>query len=161
MRSGLIVPVFATLAALSMLTACDRLAGKESDLSYEQASNRIVEVAESSLRIGLGDDLAAVEMNSRQGLCDDAYGALSDYVYPIVDYEFPLKLLGDDPDAFVHEVEKLWRSNDLETSPSNSSRVTKRFGVSSDGFNFEVFVNRESGIASVGGSGPCVDPPDE
>lgn len=148
------------MLVIFVAVGCGRLDGKESDLSYAEASARIVEVAEPSLQIGLGNDLDVAEMKTRQGLCDDAFGALSDYVYPVVDYRFPIELLGDEPDSFVYEVEELWLAEGLETIPSNSPTATKRFGVTSDGFNFEVYVNPESGLASVGGSGPCVDPPE-
>lgn len=161
MRARLVSSVLGSLITLVMLSACAGLSGKESNLSYAEASEKIVELAEPSLRIGLGTDLHPAEKRSRQSPCDDAFGAPSEYVRPVVQYRFPLELIEGDPDRFVEEVEELWRSRDLETSPHNSASVTRSFGTTPDGFNFRVFVNRESGIAFVGGSGPCVDPPEE
>lgn len=155
------LPFVGILAFLVMLSGCGRLSGKESDISYKAASDRIAALAERTLQIGLGDEWRLAEQNARQGLCDDAFGALSDHVRPVLRYQFPLNRLDDDPARFVAKVEELWLANELETSSSVSSRVTRRFGVSSDGFNYQVTVNRESEIVYVGGSGPCVDPPDD
>lgn len=147
---------------LLVISGCGgRLSGKESDLTYDQATDEITDVAERSLAIALGDDLHLSEKSSRQRTCDDAFGGPGDFVYPVVDYKFPMALLHGDADSFVRAVEDLWRANELEVTPSESSRTTKRFGVSSEGFSFQLTVNRESDIIYVGGAGPCVAPPQE
>lgn len=147
-----------TLCAF-LLTACSGLSGKESDLSYADAEERIVRFTERALRIGLGTELDAAEMYSRQGLCNDAQGALSDYVRPVVHYRFPLELLEDDRDEFVEEVEELWRSEDMQTSRDSSPDASIAVGVSSEGSSFRVYVDRVSDSVFVDGFGPCVEPP--
>lgn len=143
-----------------LLTACAGLSGKESDISYALAEERTIRLTEPSLRIGLGTQLDAAEMYSRQGLCDDAQGGLSDYVRPVVLYRFPLELLEGDAHRFVEDVEELWRSGDMETISDISSDASTAVGVSSDGFSSWVYMNRGPGRVYVAGFGPCVEPPE-
>lgn len=75
------------LALLLTLSAFAGLSGKQSDMSYAAASDRIALLPERSISIGIGDDSDLVDRNSRQGLCDEALGTLSDYIYPVIDYQ--------------------------------------------------------------------------
>lgn len=143
-----------------LFTACAGLSGKESDLSYAVAEERIIRLTDPVLRMGLGTELDAAESYSRQGLCDDAHGALSDYVRPVVHYRFPVELLEGGPDDFVDEVEDLWRSEGIETTSDSSPAISIAVGVSSDGSSFRVYVDSGTASVFVGGSGPCVEPPE-
>lgn len=154
----LVLAIF--LIALFIQPGCDYLSGKESDLSYEDASARIDDLSENSLRLGLGDSFDQASRFSREGFCANAFNAPSDFVHPAISYRFPLELLTIDPETFVVRVDDYWSRNKLETSSDDSGGVLTRFGVSDDGFNYQLSVNRESGTVYLGGSGPCVTPPE-
>lgn len=146
---------------LAFLLACDRLAGRESDLSYEEASKRIVEIAEESIRLGLGDQLDEATHRSSEGFCANVFNAPSDYVHPAISYQFPIEALEPDPESFLEMIEKLWANQGLRISSSDSSSFLQTIGATDDGFNFRAAVSFESGIVDVGGTGPCVSPPSE
>lgn len=160
MPASLKPQLWAVLVVLLVFSACGRLSGKESDRSFVAAADEVSELAELSLRIGLGNELETVETHSSHQSCPDAFGGPTDYVSPVLDYRFPLELLELSPDTFVDEVEQLWRTRQLDITSEEAARVTKRLGVSSDGFNFQLTVNRGSGVVYLVGSGPCVEPPE-
>lgn len=156
-------PAFASVGVFTLLlilSACAGLSGKQSDMSYAAASDRITLLAERSISIGIDNESDLVERNLHQGLCDNAFGSLSDYVRPVIRYEFPLDQLDYDPDGFSTDVEGLWVANDLETSSDVFPTIETLLGSSEDGFNFQLTINRESGRIYVDASGPCVEPPD-
>lgn len=81
--------------------------------------------------------------------------------YPGYEYQFPLELLGPDPNAFARRVAGFWKSEGFKIIPSDVDSEIYGSFAERDDFNLQVFVNRRTGMALIAGSGPCVPKPEE
>ncbi|MGH8908163.1 MAG: hypothetical protein ACRD0K_17040 [Egibacteraceae bacterium] len=152
--------------ALVLLAGCglifDRIYDREPSMTYEEARRRIVGLVEDSLAAGLqGKPPPRVEPLFRDDpSCVDAWGApVTGEVQPGLEYNFPLDHLGEDPEAFVAAAEGLWRGRGFTVSPYDAADVPTVFAVVDGGFRLQVFVNHNTDMAYVGGTGPCVKSP--
>lgn len=137
------------IAVILLLGGCRPPGGI--DLSYQQSEQKIVELVDEALRVGMdGSTLPAKPIPEQKHVCDDPQEASPSYAY-----HFPLSLLGPQPDSFVSRIEELWRSENFNLDPADEPGMNSSFATTDDGFNLEVVVNRKTGMALVGGSGVC------
>ena len=140
---------------LALVTpACSFLPGRDSDVSYMESEKQLTVLVDEAMSRGLKGNLPE-RGDVRQKDCQNADLAPTEEVYPVYEYHFPIELLVDDPEEFVRVVESVWKNHGLTIDQDNNTPGVTGSFATGDGFSLEVFVNRNSNMAKVGGSGPC------
>lgn len=129
------------------------------ELSYSEAKNELKMLVDEAVLPSLQTSARPLpEVGPDERCTEDS--ASSTKFASTYQYFFPISFLKN-PDSFVAGTGTLWRSNGLLVEEDNKTpNVKSNFGVGR-GFNLEVFVNYDSGMAYVGGSGPCLVPPSQ
>lgn len=149
------------VVALLLLASCGRGHDTEPHMTYDEAKRQVTRLVEDSLVAGLqGKPEPSVKpLFGDDPGCNDAWGSPVDEVQPGLEYNFPIDHLGDDPDAFVAAAERLWRERGFTvTRDYNTPGVPSVFAVVDGGFHLSAFVNHNTDMVYVGGTGPCVKP---
>ncbi|MGH8910344.1 MAG: hypothetical protein ACRD0K_28575, partial [Egibacteraceae bacterium] len=132
-------------------------------MTYDEARRQVFGLVEGSLTAGLeGRPPPSVEpLVGDSPSCADAWGVpIVEEVQPGLEYNFSIEHLDEDPDAFVDVVERFWRQRGFGvTRDDNTPGVPHAFAVVEGDFNLQVFVNHDTGMVYVGGTGPCVVSP--
>lgn len=143
-----------------VLAGCSGCLGK-GGMNHEQASTKLMMLVDSGLDAGLnGRDRPQPDPLGYDACTDDLLGPTGE-ARPAYSYLFQYSVLGDDGQAFADKVAGLWQNEGLRiTATKNDPNLIERFAVSDDGFHLSLAVNREIDQVYIGGSGPCVDPPE-
>lgn len=149
-----------TIVTLVAVAGCSLVTGKESDLSYAEASQRLDESTQAVLRLAIGETDSLPEPSERQGTCDSPLGGLSEYQQPVLRYELPIESLEVDAEDFLVKVTEFWEGDGASVSRRNDSLTSSVLADWDDGFNLRAMVNPNTGLVHIGGSGPCVTPPE-
>ncbi len=124
-------------------------------MTYEEAASEMRRLVDQGLMKGLRQQEQLPKSELYDLGCDEP-----DHIYPAYDYHFPLDLVGPDPDSFVVRVENYWKSEGFQLDQVDADPgINDTYATSPSGFNLHVFVNRNTGMALVEGSGPCVQTP--
>jgi hypothetical protein len=129
------------------------------DISHEDASDRVIEGVNEALDAGLQGKSRPAPTPLSYHICTDDLG-LDNRAMPTFSYVFPLTLLGSEGSAFGERATAVWKSHGMKITESDNAGVLNRFAVSDDGFRFSITVNQQANQVYIGGSGPCVDPPE-
>jgi hypothetical protein len=146
------------LLAASTLTGCQASFGRGMD--YEEASDTMVRLLNEGLDAGLDGRERPESLGLGQHNCTDDLIGPTDEVGPTLRYTFHYTALGIDSATFAESVTETWRAKGMRIATQDRPRVYQRFAVSDDGFRFSLIINEEIDQISIGGSGPCVDPPE-
>lgn len=92
--------------------------------------------------------------------CTDSLIGPTNEVRPNFSYTFNYTDLGVDSGTFVENVIATWQAKGMRVTDHDRPRIFRRFAVSEDGYELSLTINEEIDQISIGGSGPCVDPPD-
>lgn len=135
---------------------CTRLP-KSGNLSYEEAREELVRLVDAAVKTNVKPDLLPLPEADPAERCNSENESSPEFSSSY-GYFFPVDLLTND-ESFVDSTEMLWREADLRIEEDNATpHLTSSFAVGR-GFNLKVFINDDSGMAYVGGSGPCLVPP--
>lgn len=91
---------------------------------------------------------------------DDLLGPAMGEVSAAFDYLFSYKSLEGDGKGFAERATSVWKRKGMKLTAIDSPGVFERYAVSDDGFQVSVIANEAIDQVSIGGSGPCVPPPD-
>lgn len=148
----------AILLMLPLLVGCEGWF-ETGDISHEEASDRVIEGVNQALDAGLQGKPRPEATPLSYRICTDDLG-LDDRATPTFSYVFPLTFLGSDGSAFGEKATAVWKSQGMKITEADNPGILNRFAVSDDGFRFSITVNQEANQVYIGGSGPCVDPPE-
>lgn len=131
-----------------------------SDVEHEQASRRLIQLVDEALEAGLQGKARPEPTGLGYHACtDDRLGPTGE-ANPTYDYRFQYDLLGDAGPEFADKAAEVWRNEGLEiTAARNDTGLIERY-AEGQGFNLSLTLNLEIGQVHIGGSGPCVDPPE-
>lgn len=148
----------ALLIVALLLTAC-RLNATD-QLEFEEANTMLINFVDGALDSGLqGAERPDQPISRSPKPCtDDLIGPTSE-VSPTYDYLFEYTLL-DDGEGFVERVTEFWEKEGFTINKRDDAEAFRRFATSDDGFSVSVQANQALNQVSIGGSGPCVDPPE-
>jgi hypothetical protein len=129
-------------------------------MDYEEASDTVVRLVNEALDAGLDGRERPEPLGFGNYPCtDDLIGPTSE-VSPGLSYSFPYTALGIDSETFAENATESWRAKGMRITTQDGPHVYQRFAISDDGFRFSLTINEEIDQISIGGSGPCVDPPE-
>lgn len=147
----------AIVVLLTPLIACGTFGTKQMD--FDEAKTRLIELVDGALDAGLEREKKPDPTPLGQYPCTDELIGPTSEVRAAFDYEFEYTLL-DNSEGFVERATEFWEKEGLKINNRDDSEAYRRFAVSDDGFSLTVQANRSLNQVSIGGSGPCVDPPD-
>jgi hypothetical protein len=130
-------------------------------MDYQEASETVVRHVNEALDAGLGGKIRPEPLGFGQDNCTDDLIGPTGKVQPNLSYSFPYSDLGIDAATFADKATATWREKGMTITELDRSRILRRFAVSEDGFRFSLTINQDIDQISIGGSGPCVDPPEE
>lgn len=129
-------------------------------MDYEEASDTVVRLVNEALDAGLDGRERPEPLGFGNDHCTDNLIGPTGEVRPDLGYSFPYAALGINSEAFAENATETWRARGMAITVLDSPGLYERFAVSEDGYRFSLTINEESDHISIGGSGPCVDPPD-
>jgi len=129
-------------------------------MDYQEASDTMVRLVNEALDAGLDGRERPEPLGPGQKPCTDDLIGPTGEVRPNLSYLFPYTAVGIDSRTFAEQVTATWRAKGMRIAEQDRPRVFQRFAVSEDGFRFSLVINEETDQISIGGSGPCVDPPE-
>lgn len=129
-------------------------------MDYREASETVVRLTNEALDAGLEGKQRPEPLGFGQDHCSDGLIGPTGEVRPDIGYSFPFTDLGINSSTFAEKATASWRARGMAITTQDRPRVFQRFAVSDDGFRFSLTINEETDQISIGGSGPCVDPPD-
>ncbi|HVL51586.1 MAG TPA: hypothetical protein VM754_08835 [Actinomycetota bacterium] len=130
-------------------------------MDYQEASDTVVQLVNEALDAGLDGKERPEPFGVGPKPCTDNLIGPTGEVSPDFGYAFPYTALGIDSTTFAEQATATWRAKDMRITSLDRPGIFRRFAVSEDGFRFSLTINEEIDQISIGGSGPCVDPPDE
>jgi hypothetical protein len=146
------------LILATTLTGCQPVFGGGVD--YEEASDTVVRLVNDALDAGLDGRERPDPLGFGNDPCSDRLIGPTSEVRPDIGYSFPYSALGIDSGTFAENATETWRSKGMAITELDSPGLYERFAVSEDGYRFSLTINEEIDQISIGGSGPCVDPPE-
>lgn len=146
------------LLVASALTGCQAFFGVRID--YGEASDTVVRLVNEALDAGLDGRQRPEQLGFGDDPCTDDLIGPTSQVSPGLSYSFPYTALGIDGRTFADSVTETWRAKGMTIIDQDRPGHFRRFAVSEDGYRFSVTINEEIDQISIGGSGPCVDPPE-
>lgn len=129
-------------------------------MDYDEASDMVVRLVNEALDAGLDGKERPEPLGLGSDHCTDGLLGPTDQVRPNFSYTFPYMAMGIDTATFAESVTANWRANGMRVRDQDRPRIFRRFAVSEDGYRLSLTINEEIDQISIGGSGPCVDPPD-
>lgn len=128
-------------------------------MDFDEANKRLIELVDGALEAGLEREKKPDPIPLGQYPCTDEVLGPTSEMRAAFDYEFEYTLL-EDGEGFVERATEFWEKQGLTIENRDDADVHQRFAVSDDGFSLTVQANQRLNQVSIGGSGPCVDPPD-
>jgi hypothetical protein len=129
-------------------------------MDYEEASDTVVRLVNEALDAGLDGRERPEPLGFGNDPCTDSLLGPTSEISPGLSYSFPYTALGIDSAKFAESASATWRANGMRVTDQDRPRLFRRFAVSEDGYRFSLTINEETDHISIGGTGPCVDPPD-
>ncbi len=145
------------LMLATTLTGCQPVFGGGVD--YEEARETVVRLVNEALDAGLDGRERPEPLGFGNDPCTDNLIGPTSEVRPDIGYSFPYAALGIDSETFAEKTTETWRARGMAITELDSPGLYERFAVSEDGYRFSLTINEEIDQISIGGSGPCVDPP--
>lgn len=130
-------------------------------MDYDEASETVVRLVNEALDAGLDGKKRPDPLGFGQDNCTDDLTGPTGKVRPNLSYSFPYTELGIDTERFAENGTATWREEGMEITEQDRPSFFRRFAVSEDGYRFSLTINEEIDQISIGGSGPCVEPPDD
>jgi ADP-ribose pyrophosphatase YjhB (NUDIX family) len=146
------------LLAACTITGCQALFG--GGIDYDEASDTVVRLVNEALDAGLDGRERPEPLGFGNDPCTDDLIGPTSQVSPGLSYSFPYTALGIASETFAENATETWRAKGMEITVLDSPRLFERFAVSEEGYRFSLTINEETDHISIGGSGPCVDPPE-
>lgn len=148
------------LVGILLLSSCSFPNSKVEAINYSEARSRLAKLVDEAVKAGLkARPLPAGEFERDQRCMNDDGSPSPNRFHSIYGHYLSLELLNEDPDRLVDAAEKVWLEEGLEIVQDNKTPGVVSSFATGDGFYLEVFVNHNTDIAHVGGSGPCAVPP--
>lgn len=129
-------------------------------MDYQEASETVVRLTNEALDAGLQGKDRPDPLGFGQDNCTDDLTGPTGEVSPDIGYAFAYTALGIDSKGFAERATETWRAKGMKITTQDRGRVIQRFAVSDEGFRFALTINEEIDQISIGGSGPCVEPPE-
>jgi hypothetical protein len=129
-------------------------------MTYDEARRNMIETVNEALKAGLQGRDMPDPLKTGDDICTDNLLGQSGDVRPTISYRFPYSTLGDMGASFAEEVTSVWRNRGMEITNTDGQGIFQRYAVSDDGFRYKMTANPEIDQVSIGGSGPCVNPPE-
>jgi hypothetical protein len=147
------------LVLVVLLTGCGGWF-EMNNMDHEEASTRLVELVDEALEAALQGSARPEPTGLGYHPCtDDRLGSTGE-ANPTYDYRFQYELSQDAGPRFADRAAEVWQDEGLEiTAARDEPGLIERY-AEGEGFNLSLTVNREIGQVHIGGSGPCVDPPE-
>ena len=167
-RPAFSVSISARLSAglLTLLAGCSPPAIL-SDEPYDRAKSELVEYLRVPLEEVLGEG-SLPEPEFAQALCFNESLEATGMVFPVAQFVVQIDELGEESDKLIPSVMRYWKSRGFEELPpeeqiDGSVEVGAMLARSDEtgdhgGFAVLVTLHHDSGIAVVGGNGPCTTP---
>jgi len=151
--------IFVVLILPLLLPACDSRK-EEPQVSYREARNELARYVDEAVRASLDTANPPPGAFGRDSRCFESDGSYSDTKFSSVyDVQFPVELLGNDPERLLRNANQVWRSAGFQIeNDERTTGVNHVFG-SGRGFALQATLNNNSGMAHIGGSGPCTHRP--
>ncbi|MGQ0678265.1 MAG: hypothetical protein ACT4OM_01160 [Actinomycetota bacterium] len=148
--------LLAVIAGLLILTG-----GCTERRTFEQNADRLIMLVDSAFVAAMDGRPMPPKARLDEGTCPGP-GFKDGEVEPSYEYRFPLSDLGEvDMDKFVSAVEAVWRSEGIRVDRTDDNSVRVQSYGGGEGFNLNVLLSRETGMANIGGNGPCTQPPSD
>lgn len=145
-------------AVCLLLVGCLDLGGPSID--HDEAQDRLVSLVNESLDAGLQDRERPSPMPPSDLICTDKELAATGKVYSDFSYTFPYSALQIDGASFAEKSTDFLRKQGMEIVINDAPGRYQRFAESDDGFHVLISVLEDVDQIHVGGSGPCVEPPE-
>jgi hypothetical protein len=130
-------------------------------MDHTQASDRLVELVNDALDAGLQGSPRPEPIPLGYDTCTDDILGPTSQARPTFEYVFALSELPREASSFAEKATDAWENKGMDISREDSEGILSGFAVSDDGFHLSLTVNTKEDQVYIGGSGPCVDPPDE
>ncbi len=130
-------------------------------MEHKQASDRLVGLVNEALDAGLQGNPRPEPIPLGYDTCTDDILGPTSQARPTFEYVFALSELPGEASSFAEEATGVWESKGMEISREDNGGILDGFAVSDDGFHLSLAVNTKENQVYIGGSGPCVDPPEE
>lgn len=127
--------------------------------SFDAAKSELAGLVEPAAEAAVKGKANLPKPSEEVAYCSDPFLGPSDGVRPTLRYLLPLSDLGEDPESFVKNAEKVWRDRGLDIDADESEIQYVRFATKR-GFNLSASINYENQEAIIDGNGPCVDDPE-
>jgi hypothetical protein len=149
--------VVALLALAVVLVAGCTVKQKEPTVTFEEAQRRVVALVDDTLTAALPTLQLGEPGRVERQPCNDAFGAPSDDVS--LHFERNFRIDGPRADRLVADTERTWRERGYVVRPDTFGPEVSIRRVVVDDYVMAITVNRNTKLAHLGVSSPCVRPP--
>jgi hypothetical protein len=127
--------------------------------SFRQASEELAELVDPAVNAALEGIEATPDRLEESDNCSDPFFGPTDGQRPTLRYRISTSVLGDEPERFVLNAEKVWKDAGLETRSDDGTGLFSR-SATRDSYAVHAYINYENAEATISGTGPCVDDPE-